>query len=138
MVFLYNRLGDRVSFSTAGWKEVLDNAGIHGWKAAGTLQPPVPFDLDSCHSETVTWDGNYARPLGQMVTPSDAAELAAAVERALTLGTDWNVNRRSALRAFTSFCRQRGFLVSSNRFTNRPLGVRRTTTPPAIHYKIAS
>jgi hypothetical protein len=130
MVFLYNRLGDCLSFSIAGWKEVLDNAGSHGWKAMGTIPPPVRLDLDSQPSETLTWDGNYARPLGQMVTPEDAAALAAAVERALTFETDWNVNRRSALRAFTSFCRQRGFLLSSNPFTNRP--------PAAIHYKIAS
>jgi hypothetical protein len=133
MVHLYNRLGDRLSFSAAAWREVLDNASTHGWKATGTIRPPARFALDSPRSETITWDGNYTRPLGQTVTPDDALALSAAVERALTFGTDWNINHRSWLRAFVSFCQQRGFLVSSQPFTNLP-----PVLAPAIHHKLAS
>jgi len=133
MVRLYNRLGDCLSFSAAAWKEVLDNAGAHGWKATGTIRPPAKYVLDSPRSETITWDGNYTRPLGQTVSPDDALALSTAVERAMTFGTDWNINHRSALRAFISFCHQRGFLVSAQPFTNRP-----PTTALAFHYKRAS
>jgi hypothetical protein len=114
MVHLYNRLGDCLSFSSAAWEEVLYNARIHGWKASGTMPPPAPFTLDPAPSETLTWDGNYTRPRGQTVLPDDAIALSAAVERALTLDTDWSLNHRSALRSFAPFCRQRGFLVSPN------------------------
>src|SRR5579862_3543963 len=133
MVHLYNRLGDCLSFSTAAWKELLDNASIHGWKAMGTIHPPARYVLDTPRSETITWDGNYTRPLGQTVTPDDASALAAAVDRALTFGSNWNINRRSALRAFFSFCQQRGFLISAQSFTNRP-----PTKAPAFRYKLAS
>ena len=136
MVHLYNRLGDRRSFSASAWKEVLDNAGANGWQARGTVPPPPLSRLDAPCSETVTWDGNYTRPLGQTVTPDDASALAAAIEKALLSGADWSRNRRSALRAFTSFCRQRGFLVSSQAFTDPS-----AMTPAArnrTHYKIAS
>jgi hypothetical protein len=133
MVHLYNRLGDCVSFSTAEWKEVLDNAGTHGWKATGTIRPPARYVLDSPHSETITWDGNYTRPLGQTVSPDDALALSAAVDRALMFGTDWNINHRSSLRAFVSFCQQRGFLVSAQQFTNPPPAIE-----PVIRYKMAS
>jgi hypothetical protein len=133
MVHLYNRLGDCLSFSTAGWKEVLDNAGAHGWKGMGTIRPPAEFLLDLPCSETVTWDGNYTRPLGQTVSPDDALALSAAIDRALTLGADWNVNRRARLRAFSSFCHQRGFLVSSN---HPP--VMEPAIPYKTRYKLAS
>jgi hypothetical protein len=133
MVYLYNRLGECFSFSTAAWNEVLDNAGAHGWKAMGTIRPPSRYVLDSPCSETITWDGNYTRPLGQAVAPDDASALAAAVDQALTLGTDWNVNRRSALRTFSSFCQQRGFLVSAQPFTNR-----QPTKALAFRYMLAS
>ena len=132
MVHLFDHLGNCLSFSSAAWKEVLDNAGAHGWKARGTIHPPAQFALDSPCSETITWDGNYTRPLGQTVAPDDALALSAAVERALVFTTDWNVNRRSKLRTFIGFCRQRGFLVSSQPFTSQqPLA-------PAMPYKIAS
>jgi len=136
MVFLYNRLSDCMSFSSAGWKEVLAKASMYGWKAAGTLPPPRRFDLDSSASETLTWDGNYSRPVGQTVLPEDASALAAAVERALTLGARWKLNHTSALHALTSFCQQRGFLVSSQLFINPSLVVPKTT--PAIPAKMAS
>jgi len=138
MVFLYNRLGDCFSFSTARWEEVLANANAYGWKAAGTLPPPARFDLDVSRPETVTWDGNYTRPLGQTVSPDDAAALAAAVERALTFTAEWKVNPGSRQRAFASFCRQRGFLVSSSLFISRPSVIPRTTLAPAIHHRMAS
>jgi hypothetical protein len=134
MVFLYNRLGDCLWFSSAGWNEVLENAGIFGWKAKGTMPPPASIDLASVSSETITWDGNYTRPLGQSVAPDDASALAAAVERASASGAVWTANRRSALRAFASFCQQRGFLVSSNRFVNPPA----KAVPMVVRYKLAS
>ena len=133
MVHLYNRLGDCLTFSASAWKEVLDNAGRHGWKATGTIRPPARYVLNSPRSETITWDGNYIRPLGQTVTPDDALALSAAVERALTFGTDWNINHRFSLRAFVSFCQQRGFLISAQPFTNLPPAI-----APAIRYQLAS
>ncbi len=135
MVFLYNRLGDCLSFSSAGWEEVLANASIYGWKAVGTLPPPGRFDPDSSGSESVTWDGNYSRPVGQTVLPADAVALAAAVERALTLRAPWKVNPASVLRDLTSFCQQRGFLVSSQLFIN-PSVLAPQTTPDSL--KMAS
>jgi hypothetical protein len=137
MVYLHNRLGDCLSFSTPAWKEVLDNAGAHGWKAMGTIRPPARNVLDSPSSETITWDGNYTRPLGQTVSPGDALALSAAIDRALMLGSDWNINRRSSLREFTSFCQQRGFLVSAQQFTNRP-STATHAMPGKTRYKLAS
>ena len=118
MVVLYNRLSNCMSFSNEGWIEVLSNATRYGWKAGGTLPPPAPFDPHSPTSESITWDGNYSRPLGQTVVPEDATALAAAVERALAQGAPWNFNHASVLQALTAFCRQRGFLVSSRLFLN--------------------
>ena len=129
MLFLYSPLGECFSFSMDRWKEVLANASRYGWKPAGTVPPAAPFDLDAFRPETLTWDDNYTRPLGQIVSPEDAAALAAAVERALTFGSNWKMNRGSGLRAFASFCRRRGFLISSNNFT---------TLAPSLHHRLAS
>jgi hypothetical protein len=120
MVFLYNRLGDWMFFSKDGWNEILAIARIYGWPAAGTQPPPPSLDLDSPNQETITWDGNYTRPFGQIVKPEDALALGAAIELSLQSGANWKVNRAAQLRAFPSFCRQRGFIVSSSVFANRP------------------
>jgi len=116
MVFLYNRLGDWMFFSADGWNEVLANARTYGWQPAGTQPPPAPFNAPASQSETITWDGNYTRPLGQYVGPDDAIALGAAIERALQRAIVWEKNRAAVVRALPSFCRQRGFLVSANVF----------------------
>ena len=137
MVFLYNRFGESMFFSAAAWQEILDNASEYGWNSAGTLPPPASFDL-ATPPETLTWDGNYTRALGQTVEPDDAIGLAAAVWRASQSGAEWHSNGASVIRSFPAFCRQRGFLISSNGFNDRSIKMPRPVSAPAYLRKIAS
>ena|ERR1041385_3996291 len=129
MVVLYNRAGDSLSFSTLEWQELLTCATRYGWKPRGTGAPPSTWDLSRPPSERTPWDGNYSIPAGQTVSPEDASELAGAIERALETETGWNRDDEATLRGFTSFCRQRGFLVSATRFVPRSAAPRLIAFP---------
>jgi hypothetical protein len=115
MVVLYDRLGNSFRFAPAAWRELLEAATRCGWRPQGTSSPPAQWNLDRTDSERIPWDGNYSRPAGQMVGPEDAESLGRAIESGLTLRSG-----DQALRDFVAFCRQRGFLISSQEFVAEP------------------
>lgn len=64
-------------FSTIGWAFYLNIAHRYGWKGEGTKAPRVwPQD----HGQ---WDHSYDSNCGQIMTGSDAMELAHALQRYL-------------------------------------------------------
>ncbi len=111
MIVLCNRFGESFSFSTHTWKKVLTIASGYGWKPSGTIAPTKTWDLDHPEPVSLTWDGNYSRPTGQTVRPDDAQSLGEAIERALAAHPQ-RATKRDRLRAFTIFCRDRGFILS--------------------------
>ena len=111
MVVLYNRFGESFSFSTHTWTKLLAIASRYGWKPSGTIAPPKTWDLDHPKPVSITWDGNYSRPSGQTVRPKDAQCLGQAIERALA-AEPRRGTKKQRLRAFTVFCRERGFILS--------------------------
>jgi hypothetical protein len=113
MVILYNRLGERFAFSQIRWSKLLESAHRHGWAPKGTSPPPRGWDLDA-GPVTFTWDGNYSRPVGQSVQADDSLGLASAIERSLAAGTE-HPSTKERLLSFAAFCRQRGFVVLSQR-----------------------
>ena len=111
MVVLFNRFGESFSFSTHTWTKLLAIARRYGWTPSGTIAPPKAWDLDHPEPVSFTWDGNYSRPAGQTVRPQDAHSLGQAIERALAANPQRGT-KKDRLRAFTIFCRDRGFILS--------------------------
>ena len=131
-------------FNNHGWSKMLELAQQYGWQPKGT-QPPL---LEMEEKEVVTngsgdddWDGNYSTNDRQRVSPEDAANIAAALGRALedipghdvmedkirfiedepvvhwdtadnTSAVEWfSGGRRTRVQQFIAFCRGGGFSI---------------------------
>ena len=116
MVVLWNRFGESVSFSTHTWTRLLAIARRYGWTPSGTMAPGA-LDIDHPEPVSFTWDGNYSRPTGQTVRPQDAHSLGHAIELALAANPQ-RAAKKERLRAFTLFCRDRGFILSDCHHTS--------------------
>jgi len=72
-------------FSSLCWVKLLELAHLYGWAPSGTTLPGFEHEglgyLELAAGEV--WDGHYDSNDGQVVSASDAAALAAALERAL-------------------------------------------------------
>lgn len=122
--------GSRVEpfgLSIQEWVAAVQLGMAYGWQPAGT-RPNVPYlkyaaspetdgeDLDLATREEVaeavaTWDaGNYTSAQHQIVTAEDAANLADGLEQGLARVLDVEV--RSKLRRFATFCREGSFVIS--------------------------
>lgn len=104
-MILYHPNGEALVLNPAVWRAALELAETAGWRPDGTLPPPL--DLEQ---PPVVWRGAYEPALGQQVTRSDAAALAAALHRALA--TRPHAGRE--LRLLAEFCRCGGFLTCSS------------------------
>jgi hypothetical protein len=62
-----------LGFSTIVWFRILALAEAYGWEPTGTEAPP----------DDPSWNGNYTSNDAQVVTETDARQLAEALERAL-------------------------------------------------------
>jgi hypothetical protein len=91
------------------WRAMLDLARNHGWKPAGTLPPPLDFNLTGMQSSLGPWTGSYTPPRGQTVKSEDAKGLAAVLESLAgqTIGGESEPRPTS----FIAFCRKGGFLI---------------------------
>lgn len=82
------------------WRRALVLARSHGWRPAGTLPPPEPWD-----AATPAWQGRYEPAAGQEVSRPDARSLADSLERAAAEGG------HADLGELVAFCRASGFLL---------------------------
>ena len=69
MIDLFDSTGNRFSLENEAWKQVLRVAKEHGWKQKRTISP-VPG-----------WSGSYHLQHGQIITPSDAGNISAALRK---------------------------------------------------------
>lgn len=68
---------DEISFNWQAWRYLLETADAYGWRPEGTLPPPYYiYDRE--------WNGSYFSNDWQEVRATDAAAMAAALERACT------------------------------------------------------
>jgi hypothetical protein len=83
-------LSGGVSINRHGWFYCLAVARAFGWEPQGTEAPDqVTYNADGTTTPSFSmppdqWDGNYVTNDWQFVTDSDAANLAAALDRAIT------------------------------------------------------
>ena len=86
--------GGYFRFSNYGWRAALELAHEHGWEPAGTVPPKFTvYALDGVTVDEVrtraerqsyaNWSGGYFTNDYQVVSDEDAANIAAALERAL-------------------------------------------------------
>ena len=75
--------GGSFSWNIFQWGKLLDLAERYGWTPAGTLAPDPDPVFDDPGSPPAPWDGGYFWNDFQRVADADAANLAAAIERAL-------------------------------------------------------
>src|SRR5688500_14429486 len=75
---LSNASGAYVRFTGSGWDLALAVARHYGWRPAG-IPKPATWD----EKEYVPAKDEYGINAGQQVTPADAAELTAALDRAV-------------------------------------------------------
>lgn len=104
---LKNRRGMDLRFSVWEWRAVLELARDFGWNPEGTL-PPVDYDPTLCGASNVTdvvtgqridfdvadapsgeWSGTYTTNDAQIVSDSDSAAMADALESALAAITEF-------------------------------------------------
>jgi len=90
-------VGKQFHFNNVGWRLVLEMALDHAWRPAGTEYNPwewcrakgldqdnlTPDDAALVAKQKAEWDGGYTSNDFQIVTASDAAALADALEVAL-------------------------------------------------------
>ncbi len=106
MILLGNS-GREFRIEPRDWDWARVEAIRHGWVPKGTLPPPEPLELGpGARYPRPPWNAAYLPALGQMVTRSDAASFARALERvaASTPGL-------KGLESLARFCRRSGFLV---------------------------
>ena len=105
---LKNRRGLDFRFSVWEWRAALELARDFGWKPEGTL-PPIDYDPASYGAFNVTdvmsgqridfdvaddvsndkWSGTYSTNDGQIMSDTDAAAMADALEKALVAITEF-------------------------------------------------
>src|SRR5688572_21735964 len=76
---LTNATGTSVRFSGAGWDLALAIAKHYGWRPAGI---PKPATWDEARAGP--WEDEYWLNASQELTASDAAEMGAALDRAIS------------------------------------------------------
>ena len=85
--------GGTERFSVTSWCKVLQLAQEYGWQPAGTQAPT--FALVEGTTETVEdWDGTYLSNSFQRVTDEDAANIAEALQRALSDIPDFDTDEK--------------------------------------------
>lgn len=104
-MILYHPNGEALVLNPAVWRTALQLAESAGWQPGGTLPPPS--DLER---QPVPWHRAYEPALGQQVTRTDAAALAAALHDSV----EWDPHSRRELRSLADFCRRGGFLICSS------------------------
>ncbi|NQU10052.1 hypothetical protein HQ590_04635 [bacterium] len=83
----YTLEGEReqwVQLSSTQWAFVLKLAQDHGWKPMGTEAPGWTDKDGNPVADYSDWDGGYDWNEGQWVSEQDAANLATALEQALS------------------------------------------------------
>ncbi len=140
-VDLFGKQG-HMPFNNLGWSKMLELAERHGWQPKGTQPPDMEgTQIVTNGSSDDDWDGNYYTNDWQGVSPEDAANIAAALERALedipdhdamedkirfikdepvvdwdtadnTSAVEWfSGARRTRVKQFIAFCRGGGFSI---------------------------
>ena len=105
-VILYNQSGESFLIFEQDWWELCETAEAHGWKPAGTAQPPIRLDIDNPDRfPQEAWDHDYRVPQQQTVLRHDARAMAAA----LRLVED--PERFTLREAFIDFCGRGGFIL---------------------------
>lgn len=93
-----------------GWDRVLSLAHQYGWEPRGT-RPGAPAYM-YCMTEAEekeldqNWNGNYVTNDGEIVTPEDAAAMAAALEKALDDIPEHNAARHKEMTLAESMAEQ--------------------------------
>jgi hypothetical protein len=95
-----NSKGDEAHLTMSLWSDFFRLAMEYGWEPMGTVSP---------YEDNVVWDGGYFSNDFQLVTETDAANLANALEKAIRASpkrafADW-------IRSFIDFCRGGGFSI---------------------------
>lgn len=112
MVFLYNTSGECIELGRRAWSDALTLALQNGWQPNGTAAPPQCIDVDCPRAAAVAWNHEYEPAAGQTVLRQDAQALGVALAKAHK--HEESLSGRNDLVALLRFCRQDGFLISSD------------------------
>jgi hypothetical protein len=100
----YNQSGEAFDIAADEWKFLCEAAVSSGWRPAGTLKPPITFDIDRIGTAAkAPWSREYLVPRGQIVKRTDARNLGAAL-RCLQ-------NPSAAALPLAEYCERGAFLV---------------------------
>jgi hypothetical protein len=98
------------SVNWAGWERLLEVARANGWEPAGTI-PMDERDWNRPDENTFTGEraGYYSND-SQLVTKSDAAEIANSLRRALSdSGQSFDAIEQQWIENFAAYCAKGGF-----------------------------
>jgi hypothetical protein len=103
-LIFYNQAGEPFFITEGEWDALFRAAVGAGWRPAGTLRPPIAFDLAEVGTGSEEpWNRGYVKAQGQTVQRSDARSLAAAL-RAVEITTP-------SASLLADYCERGGFLM---------------------------
>ena len=114
---LYNQSGECFRLAASDWRDLLLTARQYGWKPAGTIAPPIQWDLDRPATQE-RWNREYDAPKGQAVTRRDTAALAAALKKAPA-----DRAKFSGRSNFLSFCDKGSFIICTATEVSSTMGM---------------